>query len=168
MIESLLRDLQRPEYLHVLLNPLPIYGLAVGLLGLIAAIYLNTRGGQITALVLVFACAMSAWPVSHYGEAAEDRVQAMADDDGEAWLKEHAHRADKVICIFYILAAVAAVAIFAPAKWPRTARPLAVTALILTIASLGAGSYIAYAGGKVRHREFRTSPPPKTSESTED
>jgi hypothetical protein len=168
MIESLLRDLQRPEYLHVLFNPLPVYGLAVGLLGLIAAIYLNTRGGQITALVLVFACAASAWPVAHYGEAAEDRVQAMADDDGGAWLKEHAHRADELIYIFYALALVAASAIFVPAKWPRAARPLAIATLVLTIASLAAGSYIAHAGGRIRHREFRTTPPPKTSDSTTD
>ena len=165
MIETLLRDLQRPEYLHVLLNPLPVYGLAIALLGLMAGIYLRTRGGQITALVLVFACALSAWPVAHYGEAAEDRVQAMADDDGEAWLKEHAHRADQLIYIFYALALLSAAAIFVPAKWPQSARPLAVSTLILTILSLGAGSYIAHAGGKIRHKEFRTTPPPKSIES---
>jgi hypothetical protein len=27
--------LSKPEYVHALLNPLPVYGLAVGLLGLI-------------------------------------------------------------------------------------------------------------------------------------
>jgi len=92
MIDGLLRDLQQPEYLHVLLNPLPVYGLAVALFGLIAAMYLGSRGGQITALVLIFATAISAWPVAHYGEAAEDRVLAVADEAGQAWLKAHAHR----------------------------------------------------------------------------
>jgi hypothetical protein len=162
MIETILRDLQRPEYLHVLINPLPIYGLAIALLGLIAAMYLGTRGGQVTALILVFACAASAWPVAHYGEAAEDGTLAMADEDGQAWLKAHAHRADNFVYVFYVLALVSAAAIFAPAKWPGTARPLAVATLILAIASLGTGSYIAHAGGKIRHREFRTTPPPKT------
>src|SRR3954466_1723416 len=94
MNEAILRELQQPEYLHVLLNPLPVYGLAVATFGLIAALYLGTRGGQVTALVLVFACAASAWPVAHYGEAAEERVQVMADEDGAAWLKVHAERAD--------------------------------------------------------------------------
>ena len=160
-MDALLRDLQQPEYVHVLLNPLPVYGLGISLFGLIAAMYLGTRGGQVTALVLIFACAASAWPVAHYGEAAEDRVQAMADDDGQAWLKAHADRADDFIYVFYALALVSAVAIFAPKKWPKTARPLAVATLILTIASLGAGFYIAHAGGKIRHREFRNAPPPK-------
>src|SRR5471032_1082396 len=112
MIDAILRDLQQPEYLHVLINPLPVYGLAIALFGLIAAMYLGTRGGQVTALVLIFACAASAWPVAHYGEAAEDRVQAMTDDDGQAWLKAHAHRADDLICVFYVLALVSAAAIF--------------------------------------------------------
>ena len=33
MIDALIRDFRQPEYLHVLINPLPIYGLAVGLIG---------------------------------------------------------------------------------------------------------------------------------------
>ena len=163
MINGLLRDLQQPEYLHVLLNPLPVYGLAVALFGLIAAMYLGSRGGQITALVLIFATAISAWPVAHYGEAAEDRVLAVADEAGQAWLKAHAHRVDELIFVFYVLALVSAAAIFAPKKWPKSARPLAIATLLLALVSLGAGGYIAYAGGKIRHREFRNSPPPKTA-----
>ena len=31
-METILRALQQPEYLHVLINPLPVYGLAVALL----------------------------------------------------------------------------------------------------------------------------------------
>ncbi|MEO8353119.1 MAG: hypothetical protein ABI680_15420 [Chthoniobacteraceae bacterium] len=162
MIDAILRDLRQPEYLHVLLNPLPVYGLAIALFGLIAALYLGTRGGQVTALVLIFACAASAWPVAHYGEAAESSVLAMADDDGQAWLKAHAHRADELIYVFYALALVSAAAVFAPKKWPRTARPLAIATLILALAALGAGFYIAHAGGKIRHREFRNTPPPTT------
>jgi hypothetical protein len=162
MIDAILRDLQQPEYLHVLLNPLPVYGLSIALFGLIVAMYLGTRGGQVTALVLIFACAASAWPVAHYGEAAEDRVLVAADNDGQAWLKAHAHRADDLVWVFYVLALVSAAAIFAPKKWPKTTRPLVVATLFLTIASLGAGAYIAHAGGKIRHREFRTTPPPKT------
>jgi glucan phosphoethanolaminetransferase (alkaline phosphatase superfamily) len=161
MIDAILRNLQQPEYLHVLLNPLPVYGLAVALFGLIAAMYFGTRGGQVTALVLVFACAASAWPVAQYGEAAEDGVLAMADEDGQAWLKAHAHRADELIYLFYALALVSVAAIFAPKKWPKTTQPLTVATLILAIVSLGAGFYIAHAGGKIRHREFRNTPPPK-------
>ena len=43
MIDALLRDLRQPEYLHVLINPLPVYGLAVGLIGLLVAICQRSR-----------------------------------------------------------------------------------------------------------------------------
>ncbi|HWM23946.1 MAG TPA: hypothetical protein VNP98_03920 [Chthoniobacterales bacterium] len=164
-METILRALQQPEYLHVLINPLPVYGLAVALLGLIAAICSRSRGGEVTALVLIFVCATSAWPAAHYGEAAESNVLAMADADGQAWLKTHEHRAEDLIYIFYALALVSATAIFAPKKWPKTARPLVLLTLLLAVAALVAGGYIASAGGKIRHREFRTGPPPAPTET---
>lgn len=163
MLETLLRDLRQPEYLHVLLNPLPIYGLLVALFGLIAATYLRSRGGQLTGLVLIFACALSAWPVTYHGEQAEDRVMVAVDDDGRAWLKAHEHRAETLIYFYYALALMAAAAIFAPKKWPRSARPFVFATMLLSVVSLSAGFYIAHAGGKVRHREFRTVPPPETA-----
>lgn len=164
-METILRALQQPEYLHVLINPLPVYGLAIALIGLIAAMCLRTQGGEMTALILIFVCAASAWPAAHYGEEAEDSVLVMADTDGQAWLKTHEHRAEDLIYVFYALALVSATAIFAPRKWPKTRRPLVVLTLLLAAAALAAGGYIASAGGKIRHREFRTGPPPKPPES---
>ena len=161
MIEGFLRDLQQPEYLHVLLNPIPVYGLALALFALIAATYLGSRGGQLTALVLIFASAISAWPVMSHGERAYDRVLAMADNDGQAWLKAHEDRAEELIFLYYVLAALSVAAIFVPKKWPRSARPLVYATMLLALLSLGAGTYIAHSGGKIRHREFRTIPPPK-------
>jgi hypothetical protein len=86
----------------------------------------------------------------------------MADDDGQAWLKAHEHRADELVFLYYALALVSACAIFVPKKWPKAAQPLVIATILLAVASLGAGSYIAHAGGKIRHREFRNAPPPKT------
>lgn len=162
MIDTILRDLQQPEYLHVLLNPVPVYGLGVALFGLIAATYLGSRGGQVAALVLIFATAISVWPVVYHGEHAYDRVLSMSDDDGQAWLKAHEHRADELVWLYYTLAVLSAAAIFVPIKWPRTARPLVFATMLFALVSLGAGTYIAHAGGKIRHREFRNVPPPKT------
>lgn len=163
MSDALFRELQQPEYLHVLLNPLPLYGLAIALFGLIAATYLGSRGGQLAALVLVFTSTIAIWPVVYHGDQAYDRVLSMADDDGQAWLKAHVHRADQLMFLFYATAVTAAAAIFLPKKWPRAATPLVVLTILFSIVSWGAGSYIAHAGGKIRHREFRSAPPPTTS-----
>lgn len=61
--------LSKPEYVHVLLNPLPVYGLTMGVLGLIIALLSKTRAARVTALALVVVSATSAWPVYYYGKA---------------------------------------------------------------------------------------------------
>jgi hypothetical protein len=160
MIDAILRDLRQPEYIHVLINPLPVYGLAIGLVGLIVAFFLRSRRAQIATLILVLICSASAWPVYEFGQQAKDRVLSMENEVGGAWLEEHEERAEDLIWLFYGLAVLSAVALFAPRIWPRSSTPLALAVILLTIATLGAGGYIAYAGGKIRHREFRNVPPP--------
>jgi disulfide bond formation protein DsbB len=157
---------QQPEYLHVLLNPLPIYGLAMGLIGLIIALALRSRPAKIVALVIIFLSAASAWPVFELGEKAANHVESLADADGRAWLEAHEHRADQFIFFFYGLAVLSAVAITAPLKWPKSSPLLAIAVLLLGGAVLGMGGYIAYAGGKIRHREFRLEPPPEKVSQT--
>src|SRR5204862_5959296 len=165
MIAALVRDLQQPEYIHVLLNPLPVYGLLVGWVGLIIGLVLRSRPAQIATLSLVLLSSISAWPVYEFGQQGYDRVLSMADEPGGAWLDEHMHRAENLIWVFYALAALSAFAVAVPIKWPKSSMPLAIAVVLLGAVTLGSGTYIAYAGGRVRHREFRNeTPPPKRPE----
>lgn len=157
----MIAHLGKPEYVHVLLNPLPVYGLAVGVVGLIIALLLKSRAARVTALALVMLGAASAWPVYYYGEAGSDRVKTMVDDEGDKWLEEHMRRGEQLIYVFYIVAALSALAITAEFIAPRAAVPIAIATLILAVANLGVGAYIAQAGGRVRHKEFRFEAPPE-------
>jgi hypothetical protein len=139
MIDGFLRGLRQPEYVHVLLNPLPVYGLLISWIALIAALISKSYRAQIVALILVL---------------------AMTDDDGHAWLDEHQDRAQKLIYVFYVVAALSAAAIIVPLRWPKSSVPLAVAVALLGTAALASACYIAYAGGKIRHREFRNEPAP--------
>jgi hypothetical protein len=159
-MHTLWQHLSDPEYLHILFNPLPVYGLATGVLALVLALLLRSPRVTIAALVLVFVCALSAWPTYHYGESAYDRVKAISDPAGEQWLDEHMARGEKMIWLFYVLAGVAAIGIGAVVKWPPTAFAITVGTLVLGGITLGTGGYIAYAGGHVRHKEFRFEQPP--------
>jgi hypothetical protein len=165
MIETLLRVLRQPEYIHVLINPLPVYGLGLGLIGLIIALLLRSRPAKIATLTIVLISAASAWPVYEFGEQGYDRVLSMTDDDGRAWLDEHRDRAEDLIYFFYGLAGLTGVAIAAPMRWPKSSVGLAIAVLLVGAAVLGMSGYIAYAGGKIRHREFRNEPPPAKSGS---
>ena len=169
MIDAILRGLRQPEYVHVLLNPLPVYGLLISWIGLIIAVVLKSRRAQVVALLLIFVSSLSAWPVYEFGQQGYDRVLSMTDEDGERWLDEHQDRAEDLIWIFYALAVLSAAAIAVPIKWPKSSVPLAVAVILLATGALGCGSYIAYAGGKIRHREFRNQPaPPKRPEHEHD
>jgi hypothetical protein len=159
-MNAFFRALEQPEYVHTLINPLPIYGLALGVVGLIAALILRNRAARIPPLIIIFIAAASAWPVAHFGDEAYDRVLSMSDETGDAWLAAHAHRADKFVWCYYALALVTVLALSVPRKFPKTTLPLTTLTLLLAITSLTAGGYIAYAGGRIRHREFRNEPPP--------
>jgi hypothetical protein len=160
MMDGFLRGLRQPEYVHVLLNPLPVYGLLISWIALIAALISKSRRALVVTLILVFITSISAWPVYEFGEEGYDRVLAMTDDDGHAWLDEHQARAQKLIYLFYVVAALSAAAIIVPLRWPKSSVPLAIAVVLLGAAALGSSCYIAYAGGKVRHREFRNEPAP--------
>jgi hypothetical protein len=148
-------------YFHVLINPLPIYGLAVALLGLLIACILRSRPAQITALILVLLTSLAAWPAIEFGEAAYDVMLSRSDNTGADWLKEHKERADKFEFSFYVLAAMAAAALFLPLRWKRTRLPLTIAVLLGGMVVLALAGYIAYPAGRVRHSELRLTPPPK-------
>jgi glucan phosphoethanolaminetransferase (alkaline phosphatase superfamily) len=167
MIDGFVRGLRQPEYVHVLLNPLPVYGLLISWIALIAALISKSRRAHIVTLILVFVSSISAWPVYEFGEQGYDRVLTMTDDDGHAWLDEHQARAQKLIYVFYALAVLSAAAIVVPLRWPKSSVPLALVVVVLGTAVLGSGCYIAYAGGKIRHREFRSEPPPPIKSQTD-
>ena len=154
--------LPQPEYFHLLINPLPVYGLVTATLVLAGALILRNRPAQLLALAMVFLCAASAWPTYLAGEKAYYRVYPAADSEGQQWLDAHKQRAEKLIYVFYGLAAVALSAALIPARAPKTAFPLALLTLIVALASLGAGGWICKAGGKIRHPEFRNEPPPRS------
>jgi hypothetical protein len=161
MLEGFLKGLEQPEYIHALINPLPVYGLAMGLMSLLIGLALRSREARIVALGLILMAASSAWPVLYYGQQGFDRVKGMSDSEGEKWLDEHMRRGEQLIYVFYAVGALAFVSIGAEWKRAKAAVPLAIITLVLAAAALGIGGYIAYAGGHIRHKEFRFEPAPQ-------
>ncbi len=103
--ELILDHLKQPEYVHVLLNPLPIYGIALGVVALAVAMILRNRRAHITALIIILIGAGSTIPVVHYGDAGYDVVDSKMDDQADAWLDAHGQRALRAMPAFYALIA---------------------------------------------------------------
>jgi len=156
--------LDRPEYVHVTINHFPLVGLFVAMISLGSALALKNRSATFIALGLVGLMALSASIVSYFGEEGYDRVLSMADENGQAFLRYHQHLAYRWVFLFYICFAFAALGFGLGWKWPRLLTPLALLTLLLGAGSLVAGIFIARSGGEIRHREFRSGPPPEVPE----
>ncbi len=168
--ETLQLALRQHEYIHTLLHPLPVYGLAMGVIALIVALCLRNRQAEVTALFVVVIAALTIWPVVHYGKSSYDGVYGLTgsinDDDGVNWLKEHRARGESLQWIFYAVASLGVTALALPPFLPKTARWLVVATLLAALGALGAGGWISYAGGRVKHKEFRYGPPPIRTSAT--
>lgn len=158
MPEDLFKLLQDPAYQHVLINHLPIAGLAAAAIALFVALIMRERAAQVPVLIVILLLAASAFLVVQTGEAAYRPIRAIADGAGADWLDEHMDRADHFAGAYYGLAAIALIAIVLPIRWPRLGGFLGFITLLATIACLGVGFYIAEAGGRIRHPEFRPHP----------
>jgi hypothetical protein len=156
----------QPEYIHVVINHLPLLGLPVAMLALTAALVTKDRTAILIGLALVGLLALSAWPVYEYGQAGYDRVLSMADGAGQKYLAYHRRLAERWIFLYFITAGVAGLGCLLTWKWPRTLVFSSVLALALAAGSLAAGVIIAKAGGPIRHREFRSGPPPELLKSS--
>jgi len=161
-LQQMLEALKRPEYVHVLLNPLPIYGMVMALVALALGLATGTKGAQMVALALMVLVCGSVWPVTGFGDKAQERVGTVADMDGLRWMKLHEQRADIGVWAYYVTGALALATLIVKWKFPKPERWLTALVLAAALTSLGFGGWIAHAGGQIRHTEFRTGKPPTT------
>src|SRR6266487_2162781 len=71
----------KPEYVHVLLNPLPVYGLGIGLVILAIGLFRRNRTARRTGLIVSALCAASAWPVLLFGQRAYNDLYPLLDTE---------------------------------------------------------------------------------------
>ena len=145
----------KPEYIHVLLNPLLGYGLGVGILILAAGFLTRNRTTRAVGLIVTAVCAASAWPVLLFGQHGYNSLSPMLDTESHQWLDTHMARAERFIYLFYATALFGVASLAFLKKSPTAATVLAALTLAAGGVSLGVGAWIARAGGEVSHSEFR-------------
>jgi hypothetical protein len=157
----------KPEYLHVLLNPLPVYGLGIGIATLAVGLLARNKSTRTAGLIITAVCAASAWPVLYFGQHGYNNLAPMLDTESHQWLDEHMNRAERFIYFFYATAVLAIAALAFSKKFPKAAKVVTLLTLFAAMASLGIGGWISRAGGEVSHSEFRGEEAPPTSPSHE-
>lgn len=150
----------KPEYVHVLLNPLPVYGLAMGALALAAALLARSMAARNIALFGIILCAASAWPVLYFGQHGFNHLYPQLDTESQQWLEAHMERAERFVYVFYLTALLGAGALLTRKKFAKANPVLTWLTLAAAIVSLGVGGWISRAGGEVSHSEFRSGEAP--------
>ena len=156
-----LDTLKQPEYVHVLLHPIPVYGLATALAAYLAGLAFKSRATQVVALALIVLTSASGWVVQHYGEEGTDRVETMITQKQKAWLDVHEERGERTVWMLYGTAAIAAVTLVSSALFPKGLSFFSSATVLAAAASLFLGLWTSHAGGQIRHKEFYQGPPPE-------
>lgn len=159
-MNEFIEALKHPEYIHVLLNPIAGYVLPAGLVLLLIGLLRKKREVQTAALWMLVFVGIAAWPTWYFGHQAYDHLMESLTEEAKQWANVHIHRADRFVYSLYFTGVLALAALFLPRKFPKTATPLVIAALIAGLAAFGFASWIARAGGAIRHSEFRTGQPP--------
>jgi hypothetical protein len=154
-ILMMMHHMSQPEYVHVLLNPMPLYGMVAGAFLLVWSRLRHSEEFPEGALLWIILVAIITGVAVYFGEQALENVGVIADAHGNRWLARHKERAETLMYIFYLTGLSALGALWAQRRRPSWASHLVSLTLVLTILSIGAAAWISHAGGQVMHAEFR-------------
>jgi len=110
-LTSLWASMQDPEYLHLLLEPLPLFGLGLGLIFLLMSVLFGQAPTRILALIVII---LSAGSVPWYLKmrvAAAPRIAATTDRAVQPLIKQQTERRQDSEWVYLSVAAVSAIAL---------------------------------------------------------
>lgn len=149
-----------PAYRHMLLNHVPIIGLFVSLIVLLAGIVIRQAALIFTGLVLIAITAGAGVPVSRFGDNAYPAIYDQLDGAARDWLDYHAHLAETWLPLLIGNAVLALVALVAGARRRSWLPALALVTALVTVGALTGAALVGKAGGRIKHPEFRLDDPP--------
>ena len=156
-----------PAHLHLAINHVPIIGLAVAALPLLIGILFKSRGALASGLLAVILCVGTLPAIMETGEAAQESfvdgsIEPGMDAAGKAAFREHSGRAKFTAPVVYAAGLLAIIALASLIKFPRESAIISWAVLIGVVLSISLSVWTAEAGGRIRHSEFRVTPPPQS------
>lgn len=110
-LTTLWQSVRDPEYAHLLLEPLPLYGLAFGLTLLVVAFVVNERKCRVLSLGLIFLCCASVWPYLDFRLKATPRILATRAVEYGPVIEEQTQLRQDTAWAYYLMAGVSLMAL---------------------------------------------------------
>ncbi|MBL9133731.1 MAG: hypothetical protein JNG86_21150 [Verrucomicrobiaceae bacterium] len=111
-LTTLWQSIRDPEYLHLLIEPLPLYGLGMGLVVFIVAFVFNERRTRLLSRALICVSCASVWPYTDLREKATPRILATRPPEFASVIREQTERRQAWNWPYYVLALLSFVACF--------------------------------------------------------
>jgi hypothetical protein len=91
-LTTLWQSIRDPEYLHLLLEPLPLYGLGLGLVVFVVAFVFGEKRSRLLGLGLICISCASVWPYTDLREKATPRIIATRPIEYAGVIREQTER----------------------------------------------------------------------------
>jgi len=141
-------------HLHLISNHLPIVGVVIGTIILLAGLVFRKTEVKLTAFgVLIFSALSSILPF-YTGEGAEEIIENMPGIS-ETLIHTHEELAESFFILTLILGATALVAFIAVLNKSRFAIWLTLITLALGVSDGILAKFVGTSGGEIRHTEIR-------------
>ncbi len=153
-LKLLFSNLGNPEYLRLLLEPLPVYGLMLGIIAFIAAFIFKERKMQICALLLIMVSATAGLPlIGEVGQTDARNEQAGAGNPVQI-IEQQKAQGDAQ----WAYLAVAGLAGLTILMGAHKGNP----GFTVGIATIGAGTCLVIFGMTIHSQMHRPGPPQET------
>lgn len=141
-----------PEYLHLVLESLPLYGLGIGLLFLVVAQVSGEAKSRLFALLVITLSSASVWSYQVLREEASPRILATRDPALGPLIQDQTERRARYAWAYYTLAAVGAVTLLA--QMAGKGKPLVVILVFATAAMFWFSLWLHKKECEVYHRNI--------------
>ena len=148
-----------PEYLHLLLEGVPLYGLGFGLVFLAAAQFMGESKARLVALLLITTSCASVWPYEELRQQSTPRIVATRDPALEPLIKAQTERRSSAKWAYYSLAALGLVTTLT--QMAGKARPLLAVLVVGAAAMFWFSIWLHKKECEVYHRNIVKYYPPR-------
>ena len=107
---NLWQSVRDPEYAHLLLESLPLFGIGTGLIFLCGSLVFREGKSRLLALLLICVSSGSVWPYVELREKAQARIIAMHDPSYAPLIREQTTRRKSTAWAFYAMCLISGLA----------------------------------------------------------
>lgn len=146
-------------HIHLLVNHLPIIGVIIGLLILIAGFILNNGTVKQTATAIFIFASLFAIPSFLTGEGAEEVIEKLPGVS-KTYIETHEEIAEVFIWIIGSFGVLSLLTFLAAHFKSKFSKLLYLLTLIMAIVTIVFAKQVATTGGEIRHPEIRNTTAP--------